>query len=487
MELREAVEAYDYHELAVKPRMELTREQVNALVNELANYHAIYQPYFGNGSQRESSYNYLLGLLDPEIASKSAENIAIATTGAETVRQMQYFVGESRWSDESLISEHRRQIGQTLGRYEGILIVDGSDIPKQGDASVGVKRQWCGQLGKKANCQAGVFVGYSSEAGYTLLDKRLYLPAEWFTAAYAAKRYKGRVPTDLTFQTKNELAWTMIDALSQAATLPARWLTMDEAFGKDTHLLDRIAQETAYFYFAEVPKNTHAWLAAAETYIPQPAGRGRPGTTPRLAATAPVAQSVTEIAAQLRPEQWHLHALRQGTKGFLMAQVAALRLYPSRHGIPGEPCWLVLRRNSLDPTDIHYFLSNAPDDITFDELVYVCAMRWPIEIIFEQAKQLLGLNEYETRTWFGWHHHMAHVILAFGFLARTQAIFRTDAPALTLPQVIDLLKAVLPKPLFDAHAALELLRYKQARIASAKKSHFYMQYINTIHPFLVPQ
>ena len=114
-------------------------------------------------------------------------------------------------------------------------------------------------------------------------------------------------------------------------------------------------------------------------------------------------------------------------------------------------------------------------------------MRWTIEIIFEQAKQLLGLNEYETRTWFGWHHHITHVILAFGFLARTQAIFKTDAPALTLPQVVDLLKSVLPKPLFDAAAAIKLLRYKQQRIAAAKASHYKMQKHRRIDPFVVTQ
>lgn len=487
MKLTQAVAEYNYHALSVTPQMELTTEQVTNLVNELAHYHTIYQPYFGNESQGEHSYHYLCGLLDPEIASKSAENIAIATVGTVGVRQMQYFVGTSRWSEHGLIAEHRRQSGLILGRRDGILIVDGSDIPKQGSASVGVKRQWCGQLGKKANCQAGVFLGYSSSAGYTMLDKRLYVPAEWFTAAYAEKRYKCHVPAELTFQTKNELAWSMIAACAEAGTLTARWLTMDEAFGKDSQLLDRIDDETDYDYFAEVPKDTQLWLTEPETYIPEPSGRGRPATKRRLVPTAPAAQTVEAIATQLAADAWEMHALRQGTKGFLIAQVAAIRVYPSRAGLPGTQCWLLLRRNPDDPTDIHYFLSNAPADTPFDELLYVCAMRWPIEIIFEQAKQLLGLNEYETRTWPGWHHHMTHVILAFGFLARTQTIFRTDAPALTLPQVVELLKAVLPKPDFDAHAAIELLRYKQARIASAKKSHFNMQKSKIIQSLYVSQ
>lgn len=487
MELTQAVAEYDYNALSVTPRMELTTEQVTNLVNELANYHAIYRPYFGNESQREQSYHYLSGLLDPEIGSKSAENIALATVGTAGVRQMQYFVGTSRWSEHELSAEHRRQSGLTLGRRDGILIVDGSDIPKQGTDSVGVKRQWCGQLGKKANCQAGVFLGYSSTAGYTLLDKRLYVPAEWFTAEYAEKRYNCHVPADLTFQTKNELAWSMIAACAEAGTLAARWLTMDEAFGKDTQLLDRIDGETDYAYFAEVPKDTQLWLTEPETYIPEPSGRGRPATKRRLAPTAPMPQTVEEVATQLATHAWQTHALRQGAKGFLIAQVAAIRIYPSRAGLPGTQCWLVLRRHPDDPTEIHYFLSNAPADTPIDELLYVSSMRWPIEIIFEQAKQLLGLNEYETRTWPGWHHHMIHVILAFGFLARTQAIFRTDAPALTLPQVIDLLKAVLPKPKFDAEAAIALLCYKQQRIASAKKSHFNRQKRNIIQELYVTQ
>jgi SRSO17 transposase len=487
MLLEQAIERYDYDALNGNPQFELTEEQVKALVDELASYHAIYSPYLGHRSQSGYSYHYLAGLLDPTISRKSAENIALATLGAASVRGLQYFLGGSRWSDSELIAEHRRQSGLTLGRREGILIVDGSDMPKQGDDSVGVQRQWCGELGKQANCQAGVYLGYSSAAGYTLLDKRLYLPAGWFTPAYAVKRYQCHVPAEVRFQTKNELAWEMIAALVQAGTLPVRWITMDEAFGQDSQLLDRIAGETDCYYFAEVPRNTQLWLAAPETYVPQPAGQGRPGTKRRLVPTAPAAQTVANLAAQLPPAAWQTHALRQGSKGFIVAQIATLRILPARNGLPRAACWLVIRRSATDPTDLHYFISNAPADIPLEELVYVCSMRWPIEIIFEQAKQLLGLNEYETRTWFGWHHHMAHVILAFGFLARTQAIFRTEAPALTLPQVVDLLKAVLPTPDFDAYAALELLRYKQARIACAKRSHYKMQKIKIVQSIIVTQ
>ena len=292
------------------------------------------------------------------------------------------------------------------------------------------------------------------------------------------------MPIDLTVQTKNQLAWTMIADLQQAATLPARWLTMDEAFGRDTHLLDRIANETPYFYLAEVPKDTRVWLEAPASYLPDDTGQGRPPTRRQLAPDAPPATTVAELAAHLPADAWTTHALKAGAKGLILAR---LRVGTVRAGLPGPQVWLVLRRSLTEPTELHSFLSNASAAIDANELIHVCALRWPIETMFEQAKQFVGLNHYETRTWGGWHHHMTLVILAFGFLARCQAWLKPDAPALTLPQVVDLLKAVLPKPAFEAQAALDLLHYKQLRIARAKKSHYFMQKERIIDPLLVPQ
>ena len=457
------------------------------MVKELESYHAIYSPFFRTEQQRTASYHYLAGLLDPEIKRKSVENIALARVGMAGVRPLQTFVGVSQWSDGAILAEHRRQTGFTFGTPTGVIIIDGSDCAKQGDYSVGVQRQWCGELGKQANCQAGVYLGYSSEQGYTLLDRRLYMPECWFTPAYAEQRYKSRVPIGLTFQTKNELAWAMLADLQQAATLPARWLTMDEAFGRDTHLLDHIANATPYFYLAEVPKDTRVWLETPATYLPEYTGQGRPPTLRQRAQDAPSACTVAALAAHLPADAWTIHALKAGAKGLILASIARLRVVTVREGLPGPQVWLVLRRSLTEPTELHYFLSNAPADIDPNELIHVCALRWPIETMFEQAKQFVGLNHYETRTWWGWHHHMTLVILAFGFLARCQAWLKPDAPALTLPQVVDLLKAVLPKPDFDAQAALVLLRYKQLRIARAKKSHYFMQKERVIDPLLVPQ
>jgi SRSO17 transposase len=454
---------------------------------ELESYYDLYRPYFAVEKQGYYGFHYLSGLLDPNIVRKSSENIALARLGTASVRPLQHFVGESPWHDAGLISEHRRQTGLHLGDEAGVVIIDGSDCAKQGEYSVGVQRQWCGELGKTANCQAGVYLGYSSRKGYTLLDRRLYMPECWFTPEYARHRYGARVPATLAFHTKNELVWQMIQELCQAGTLPARWLTMDEAFGRDTQLLDRIANQTPYAYFAEVPKDTLLWTEQPATFLPEYSGKGRPPTQLQLAPDAPAPQTAAQIAASLPASAWTLHALKEGSKGLIIAHMAFCRVVAVRDGLPGPELWLVLRRSPSDPTDIHFFLSNAPADIDTNQLVAVAALRWPIETIFEQAKQLLGLNHYETRTWFGWHHHMTFVILAFGFLARSQLTLAPDAPALTLPQVVDLLKAVLPKPDFDPLHAIALLRYKQARIASAKKSHYLAQRDKIIDKLIVTQ
>ncbi|MBV7329415.1 IS701 family transposase [Chloroflexi bacterium TSY] len=358
MKLAQAVNQYDYSQLESPPLLELTEEQLAALADQLQEYHAIYSPYFSHVAQREHAYHYMRGLLDPEIKRKSAENIALATVGESGVRPLQSFVGQSRWSGEAMLAEHTRQTGELLGDANGVLLLDGSDIPKQGEESVGVKRQRCGELGKIANCQAGVFLGYNSSHGYTLLNCRLYIPQEWFSDEYAEKRYKTGLPTDLTFQTKNELAWSMIEQTHALGALPIRWITMDEAFGKDTHLLDCIDGQTAYSYFAEVPKETRVWTSSPQTYLPASSGRGRKASKLRVRPGEPTPLTVAQLADTFQEHEWQQHVLKEGSKGFIVASIACRRIVSVRNGLPGSALWLIVRRNP--DCSLQYFLSNAP-------------------------------------------------------------------------------------------------------------------------------
>jgi len=162
------------------PALELTPQAIDHLVEELRAYHAIYSPVFQGREQREGAEKYLRGLL-LEISRKSIEPMVLTLEGAhaKAVRTLPLFMSERAWDDEALLKRHWQEVDTYLGEAEGVLTVDGSDFLKQGGESVGGKRPYCGEVGKRANCQAGVYVGYASRKGYTLLDRRLYLPHEW--------------------------------------------------------------------------------------------------------------------------------------------------------------------------------------------------------------------------------------------------------------------------------------------------------------------
>lgn len=455
----------------VPPKLELRAEELGErLLPELQEYHRIYSPLFQRREQREQSLKYLQGLLS-DIPNKSVECMVLHMTGDQpnAIRAAQQFIGQGAWDDEEMLGQHWREVEQDLGDVDGVIILDGSDFPKQGNESVGVKRQWCGQLGKTANCQAGVFLGYASVKGYTLLHRRLYLPEEWLTEdAYAERRQQCGVPSALTFKTKPALGLEMLHQVAQAGTLSFRWLTCDEAFGRDSKFLDQAARSVTYF--AEVPHDTRVWQSRPSTAVPPWVGCGRKPTKERRVASEPAAQTVAELAAALPVSAWSPQTIKEGSKGPIVADFAALRVVAVRNDLPGPDLWLICRRQ-VDSGELKTYLSNAPADTAQSTFVWLSGMRWPLETCFEEGKQEVGLGDYQTRTWTGWHHHMTLCILAHFFLVRLQRKLKDDAPALTLPQTILLLQSILPKPAFDPALALDIVRYRQRRNYAAYRSH----------------
>jgi hypothetical protein len=277
--------------IAPVPEMHLAPRDMDHLVDELREYHAIYSPLFRRREQRERSAAYLNGLL-LDIPNKSIEPMILALEGADpnAIRAMQHFISQGAWDDAAILKRHWQEVDQALGDEDGVHTLDSSEFPKQGDDSVGVKRQRCGELGKVANCIAGVFLGYASRKGYTLLGRRLYLPQEWVEEeAYAERRQKCGIPEDIAFKPKPELGVEMLQAVYEAGGLRGRWLTCDEAFGRDTGFLDQVAG-LGLWYYAEVPHDTRAWLARPATAVPEWSGRGRKPTRARLVEGEPPAQ-----------------------------------------------------------------------------------------------------------------------------------------------------------------------------------------------------
>ena len=305
------------------PEINLAPRDVEALADELVAYQALFAPLFQRAEQRHWALLYLQGqMLDLE--RKSIEPMALALEGGD-VQAMQQFISQGAWDAEAVLQRHQELVAQTLGDADtGVLIVDGCDFAKQGTHSVGVARQWCGALGKVATCQASVVAGYASARGYTLVDRRLYLPERWFTAEYATRRQRCGVPPAQPFRTKPQLAGDMIAALRARGVLPFRWVTCDEGFGRDPVFLDQIAAADLV-YLAEVPHTTRVW----------------PQTVP-AADAAPV--EVGTLAALLPATAWTRQQIKEGAKGPLEAEFAFVRAVAVRDGRPGPEVWVVLRR-----------------------------------------------------------------------------------------------------------------------------------------------
>jgi SRSO17 transposase len=342
--------------------------------------------------------------------------LALRVSGGN-VRALQQFLGEGAWDDDALLAKHAELVAQSLGDADGVLIVDGTDVPKKGKHSVGVARQYCGATGKVDNCQAAVFVAYASPRGQTLLDRRLYVPQEWFEPRSRDRWERCRVPDDLLFQTKPQLAWEMIEQVKNPAVLAFSWVTCDETFGNNPEFLGRL-EGAELRYLADVAVSTQVWRERPATELPPAPRRGRPSSRERVTADAPPAQRVDALAAQLPAEAWRTYQVKDGEKGPIRADFAFVRAVAVRDQLPGPDVWVVFRRSREDPPELKVFLSNAPADTRPRELVRVSGMRWPIETCFEEAKGSLGMAEYQTRSWRGWHHHMTLVILAHHFVVR---------------------------------------------------------------------
>lgn len=412
--------------VATCPEIELTLPEISNLLEELDTYHSIFSPLFRRSEQGRHAYDYLHGLL-LHIPRKSIEPMVIELKGyadSNAIRAKQQFIGQGGWEDTPILNRHWQEVDSSLGEADGAIIMDGSDFPKQGNESVGVKRQYCGQLGKRANCQAGVFLAYASQKGRTLLGGRLYMPKDWLLdEAYAQRRRKCGVPEDLLFQTKQELSYSLLRMIDEQKRLRYQWVLGDEAFGRDSKLLDDIARLGKY-YFMEVPYDTHVWRQMPETEIPAYSGKGRKPTREQLVEGADRSEEVRDIAKSIN--QWKRYTIKEGSKGPMVAEFAFLRVINVRDGLPGTEVWLVFRRN-IQTKEIKYYFSNAPKKTLPRILVHKTGMRWPIETCLEEGKQKLGMGDYEVRSWRGWHHHITLAILAHHFLVRLEQRLKKSA------------------------------------------------------------
>ena len=392
----------------------MTRTELGEAVLWLRSFLARYRSHLGRKEVQLLVETYVRGLLS-DTHKKNAEAMA-REVGGGRVRALQRLLVSARWDEEAVVAEHQGTVAELLGSDDGILVIDDTGFRKKGVFSCGAGRQYSGTLGKVENCQVGVFLSYAVPGrGHTLLDRRLYLKQEWFDPEWGALRARGYVPEQAVFRTKPQLALEMIQRVREGK-LPHAWVSMDAGYGEIPELLDTL-DAFKERYVAAVPRSTHVWTERPETYVPRRKGkRGPRPTKARLAQGAAGSRPVESVARQLPQKAFQPLILREGEKGPIPLEVAGVRVWNRREELPGREEWLLVVRRLEQTPETKYLLSNAPRKTAKTAMVQAGLARWTEEQCFEQGKDDLGLGEYQTKTWPGWHRHATLVMLAHSFL-----------------------------------------------------------------------
>ena len=378
----------------------------------------------GHADRVQPLHDYCVGLMLP-LERKSVEPMAAKTAPARTSAKHQsllHFVGQGQWSDEKLLAKVRELVLPGIERHGAIRawIFDDTSFPKQGRHSVGVARQYSGQLGKQDNCQVVVSLSLANDYASLPVAHRLYLPQEWI--GDAARRAKAGVPEDIGFKTKPQIALDLI-RWACAAGLPLGVGLLDAGYGVDATLRMGLS-ELGLAYVAGVLPSTLAWKPGTR---PEPGEgapkKGRRGDSDIL--------SLKEIALSLKARAWRTVEWREGTCDVLSSRFARVRVHVAHRHLTADRHAeerLLIEWPSDEPEPTKYWLSTCREDIAIDELVDLAKLRWRIERDYQELKQEVGLGHYEGRGWRGLHHHITLSIAAYGFLISERETIPPSAP-----------------------------------------------------------
>ena len=377
--------------------------------------------------------DYCVGLLSAE-GRKSVEPLAAVTAPERTAAQHQsllHLVAQAPWSDQAVLRRVRERVLRSITSEEPIqaLIIDDTGFPKKGSHSVGVARQYCGQLGKQDNCQVAVSLSVATHQGSLPVAYRLYLPKDW--ADDPVRRAIAGVPDEVIFQTKPEIALRQLRQALADGVPPAVAL-MDPAYGNDSKLRAGIS-ELGLPYVAGIVPTTMVWRPGEAPLPPAPSsGRGRPGKRLRRDETHhPV--SAKTLALELAADAWQQITWRDGSNTPLTSRFARWCVRPA-HGDakrrePAAEEWLLIEWPDGEAEPDHYWLSTLPADTSLECMVDQAKLRWRIERDYLELKQEVGLGHYEGRGWRGFHHHATLCIAAYGFLISEKETIPPSGPA----------------------------------------------------------
>lgn len=381
----------------------------------------------GHAGRVDPARAYCTGLLLPG-ERKSVEPMAarIEPDRVQAAHQsLHHVVAKAKWDDAAVLKAVREQVLPALERHGPVTywIVDDTGFPKQGTHSVGVARQYCGQLGKQDSCQVAVSLSVANDHASLPAAYRLYLPETW--AEDALRRAKAGVPDEVGFETKTAIALGQVrQALADG--VPAGVVLGDAGYGDETEF--RVGVDALDLrYVLGIRPGTSIWPPGMAPLPPAPwSGRGRPPTRVRRSPEhQPVL--VKALAMGLPARIWRTVTWRQGTQGALSSRFAALRVRPAhRDQLRAQPWpeeWLLVEWPAGEAEPTKYWLSNLPPRTALKRLVHVAKARWLIERDYQELKQEIGLGHYEGRGWLGFHHHASLCIAAYGFLVAERCLF----------------------------------------------------------------
>lgn len=376
----------------------------------------------GHADRVRPLQDYCTGLLLPG-ERKSVEPMAALTAPARAAPKHQsllHFVANAPWSDEAVLTKVRQMVLpkiEALGAIEAS-IVDDTGLPKKGKHSVGVARQYCGQLGKQDNCQAVVSLSVANHHASLPVAHRLYLPEAW--ADDPDRRKIAKIPADIVFQTKPQIALDQLKT-AHAAGVPLGTVLADPGYGYDSQFRDGVTQ-LGLLYAVGIQSNVLMWKADA--ILPVQGPDGQKPSRPQLRAQQ---ISAKDLALSHPATAWQKVTWRDGSDAFT-SRLARWRVRPvTRAAQPAEE-WLVIEWPEDEAEPTKYWLSTLPAAIGFEALVDRIKLRWRIERDYQELKQEVGLGHYEGRGWRGLHHHITLCVAAYGFLIAERATFPPSGP-----------------------------------------------------------
>ena len=383
----------------------------------------------------------------------------------------QHFLTNSPWDDQAVVDQLAIDANRLIGgKNDSCLIIDETGIPKKGDKSVGVARQWCGQLGKIENCQTGVFTVLGFKEHAVPVGYRLFLPKSWVNDE--KRCLEAGIPHEhIEFHRKHDLALQLV-IQARIQGVEFQWVGADSLYGEDPAFL-RTLDQMHEIFMVDIHKDQHIYLEDPKPVVPP--AKSEKGRKPKTLKAQTASVRVDKWAEQRPDDSWQKVCVRDTTKGKLLVYILHQRVWLWNGEESKANCWHLIARREIGSKKIKFSLSNAPASTSIKRLAFMQAQRYWIERTFQDAKNQSGMGEYQARKWLSWHHHMAMVMMAMLFMAEQRVQYKDQYPLLSCFDIAVLLCFLLPHRAITLKEVIRQLKVRHKRRRDSIKSAYRKQ------------